>query len=589
MHGRNGKSIHWPEKNQGGEILEALNLTSWLFFEINPGVLILAIIPAAVLAVLAFSRNSIRRFFHITRRFNPLVGRRKLIRLYERERYLRNALQTVAYINQLLVTETELEPLLQKSCEKLARHSHYRLAWIGFIEGDRCTMRYRSGDPSARSGSDLYISLNPESEYSKGPVGRAILGNRTIVLSSTETDPAYRPWRERALKNGIHALAAFPLRGRSDLPPFGVLTVGTPRKEGFDRSELPMLEELAGDIGFAVHSFRNREKLTILEKERLQAQEQLIETLARFIEQRDAYTAGHQERVAKYCEVIAKQMGYDEEAVSLLVRSARLHDIGKVSTPDSILLKPSRLDEFEYRLISMHVTTGYTMLSGAAMYREIAEIMRYHHEHYDGSGYPDHLKGDAVPPLARILVVADSFDAMTTNRIYRPRKTRETALMEIRSLSGIWYDPEVVDAALLVLCSVPLDESARQDPSSMLELERFAYFYRDQLTGLYNERYMRSLMETNTLTKNLRSYLIGLRDFHSFNRSRSWQEGDQLLKRFADLLRELYPDALLFRVFGDDFALFLREDQPSPDVKSLKEFLENTGVDVEIISNWQGS
>lgn len=517
------------------------------------------------------------------RRYNPFRRRKELLHFLQRERYLKNALQTVAYINQLLVTETDLDALLQKACERLARHSHYRIAWIGFVEGDRCIMRYRSGDATAQAGRDLIISVNPESEYSRGPGGRAILENRTVILSSTETDPSYAPWRERARAQGIHALAVFPLRARSDLAPFGVLTVATPREEGFDRQEVPMLEELAGDIGFAIHSFHVRERVQTLEAEKMQAQEQLIETLARFIEQRDAYTAGHQDRVARYCAEIARTMGYSPAEIDLLVRSARLHDIGKVSIPDSILLKPARLTQSEYKLIAMHVSTGYGMLSRASLYRDVAEIMRHHHERYDGSGYPDHLEKDAVPPLSRIMIVADSYDAMTTNRIYRPGKPREAALKEIRDLSGIWYDPAVVDAAITALQELPLDVAASQDPSTTMELERFAYFYRDQLTGLYNERYLHSLIESGNTPEGRSACFFGLRNFHAFNRTHSWQEGDRLLARFAAWLSNTFPDAFLFRVQGDDFVALLMPGTPLPDESIPNALFAGTGITVEIV------
>ncbi|EHQ08540.1 HD domain-containing phosphohydrolase [Leptonema illini] len=502
--------------------------------------------------------------------------------MYRHERYLRQALQTVADINQLLVTETDLPVLLQKCCDRLAEHSHYTMAWIGFVDGQECRIAYHSEDHLRYLEVKPQISLDPKDPLSRGPAGRALLDNHPYIINDITTAADFMPWKDRALQAGIQAVACYPLRPRSDLPPIGLLTIYSRRERGFDSEEAGMLEELAGDIGFAINAFRIREDLQRIEMEKFLEQEEVIETFARLIEQRDSYTAGHQSRVARYSELIALELGLSSEQIQLLTRAARLHDVGKVSTPDSILLKPGPLDPYEHRLIRMHVDIGVTMLSGTPLYRNLAEIIRYHHEHFDGSGYPKGARGRQIPLLARILTIADAFDAMTTSRIYRPRKTVNDALDEIERLAGSRYDPEIVPAVRPALADVTVDESIHQEPATMLEQERFAFFFRDQLTRLYNEKYLAYLEkkgETPALSKQIDLQLHG---FHSYNRRLSWHEGDVLLQRVAGRLRELYPDCLCFRIQGDDFLLFLNDVRPVPEETQFDEELAGTGVTIDI-------
>ncbi|PKL30529.1 MAG: hypothetical protein CVV45_17035, partial [Spirochaetae bacterium HGW-Spirochaetae-10] len=169
--------------------------------------------------------------------------------MYRHERYLRQALQTVADINQLLVTETDLPVLLQKCCDRLAEHSHYSMAWIGFVDGQECRIAYHSEDHLRYLEVKPQISLDPKDPLSRGPAGRALLDNHPYIINDITTAADFMPWKDRALQAGIQAVACYPLRPRSDLPPIGLLTIYSRRERGFDNEEAGMLEELAGDIG----------------------------------------------------------------------------------------------------------------------------------------------------------------------------------------------------------------------------------------------------------------------------------------------------------------------------------------------------
>jgi putative nucleotidyltransferase with HDIG domain len=153
--------------------------------------------------------------------------------------------------------------------------------------------------------------------------------------------------------------------------------------------------------------------------------EKTLYSMVEIIEDRDTYTAGHSARVARYSKLIAQEMGYSEKDCTRLYQAAMLHDVGKVATPDAVLLNPKQLNDIEYKLVQEHVMVGYKLLSNVPMFSSLADIVYSHHERYDGTGYPRGLKGNEIMPLARIIIVADAFDAMTTNRIYKGRNEGE--------------------------------------------------------------------------------------------------------------------------------------------------------------------
>ncbi len=202
----------------------------------------------------------------------------------------------------------------------------------------------------------------------------------------------------------------------------------------------------------------NAKQLQMLEEEKVKDYQKILYALISMIEQRDSYTAGHSGRVANYSEMIAREMGYSEDECKLIYKAGILHDIGKIATPDSVLLKPDKLSELEHNLIKEHVNVGYKILRDIPMFRDISKIVKHHHEKYDGSGYPDGLIGDNIPPLSRIMMVADAFDAMTTNRIYKHKKSVADALEEIKSLSKIHYHDDVVEAAVKALGKIIISQ-----------------------------------------------------------------------------------------------------------------------------------
>lgn len=176
-----------------------------------------------------------------------------------------------------------------------------------------------------------------------------------------------------------------------------------------------------------------------------------IETLRYAEEVRNPYTRGHSERVSKYAVLIGNKMNLSDEEIRILRVGGLFHDIGKIGTPDSILLKESKLSDEEYDKIKRHPLIGAEILSNSQGFKDILPIVKYHHERFDGSGYPENLKGEEIPLLARITAVADSFDAMNSRRTYRDRLDLDKIISEIEAGKGTQFDPDVVDAFLDIL------------------------------------------------------------------------------------------------------------------------------------------
>ncbi len=308
--------------------------------------------------------------------------------------------------------------------------------------------------------------------------------------------------------------------------------------------------------------------------------EKTLFSMVEMIEQRDSYTAGHSKRVANYSQRIAKEMGYSQEECIMIYQAGILHDVGKIGTPDAVLLNPKRLNEIEYKLIQEHVSISYKLLHAIPMFEQLAEIVYAHHERYDGTGYPRGLKADEIHPLARIMIVADAFDAMTTNRIYKARKSITAALKELQDLSSQQFHSEVVQKAQIALSDIAIDESISQFPNTKLEEERFAYFYKDTLSEAYNQNYLDVILMKNSYSLEYKSIeVFYIKNFSKYNKKYGWKAGDNILQNFSNTISENLSDSLVFRVFGDDFVVASKEQIK---LDKVRESLDSLARDSDI-------
>jgi putative two-component system response regulator len=180
----------------------------------------------------------------------------------------------------------------------------------------------------------------------------------------------------------------------------------------------------------------------------LESAEQVIYALAAAVEAKDPYTEAHTRRVAELARRIGARMGLPDEDLDALYRGGIIHDIGKIGVPDEILLKPGRLDREEQMRMHLHPIIGANIVAPLQTGVDLLPMIRHHHEHYDGTGYPDRLAGDDIPLLARILSVCDAYDALTSDRPYRGSQTPNDALGVLRRGAGRQWDPVVVQHVL---------------------------------------------------------------------------------------------------------------------------------------------
>ncbi|MEI6092473.1 MAG: HD-GYP domain-containing protein, partial [bacterium] len=188
--------------------------------------------------------------------------------------------------------------------------------------------------------------------------------------------------------------------------------------------------------------------LTIKNNEQFQ---DIVNIVINALKEKDQYTQGHSIRVIDYSVKIGKEIGLNADDLKKLEISAVLHDIGKLGIPDKILKKPGRLTKKEYEIMQQHSANGEKLLDGIKNLEKYKKYIRAHHERYDGFGYPDGLKGSEIPLISRIIFVADTFDAITSDRPYRKGLSVEVAIDELTKCSGTQFDPRIVEAFLNIL------------------------------------------------------------------------------------------------------------------------------------------
>lgn len=176
-----------------------------------------------------------------------------------------------------------------------------------------------------------------------------------------------------------------------------------------------------------------------------------IEALAEAVDRRDPYTFQHSQRVMEYARKIAERLGLSPLEIEAIVWAASIHDLGKIDVPEGILSKPGPLEKDEWRIVQKHPAVGSDIVARISLHPTAKDIIRHHHEWFDGSGYPSGLKGARIPLGARILAVADAFEAMTSDRPYRPAMSYQRAVAELEAGKGTQFDPVVVDTFLMIL------------------------------------------------------------------------------------------------------------------------------------------
>jgi putative nucleotidyltransferase with HDIG domain len=189
---------------------------------------------------------------------------------------------------------------------------------------------------------------------------------------------------------------------------------------------------------------KSHQEIDQLQKQVKELSEQAIKTLLRALDAKDNYTYGHSLRVAYYTLSLGREYGLNEAELYDLEIAALFHDIGKIGVPDNVLLKPSRLEDDEFLKMKRHPSMSWEILQDFTIFKTAATQAKHHHERYDGRGYPDNLKGEDIPLYSRMILIADTFDAMTSTRPYRKGLPYDVAFAELKEFAGSQFDPQLV-------------------------------------------------------------------------------------------------------------------------------------------------
>ncbi len=331
---------------------------------------------------------------------------------------------------------------------------------------------------------------------------------------------------------------------------------------------------------------------------------QAIMTVANTVDAKDDYTKGHSMRVAAYSELLAQRLGWSDEDIQNIYYVAMLHDVGKIGVPDAVLNKPFKLTDVEFRLIKGHTLMGAEILNDFRMFPNISVGAKYHHERYDGKGYPEGLKGESIPLVARVIGLVDSYDAMTSNRVYRKRLSDDVVMQELEKGKGSQWDPDLVDifvdlikeGALAKLwmpeedMAAPIFGSGKILGVSMAS-ENILDSPVDYLTGLLSRQ-----KGEHDITLSLRAdggslMLIDLDHFRKINDEHGHLMGDVALKMTADVLREVCGNNLVCRTGGDEFLYYLDgitdEETVTERVKELLDAFAKKQQEVEVLQDVQ--
>ena len=365
------------------------------------------------------------------------------------------ALLAHAKASSALVRSNDRDDLISGVCNAIVNQPPYILAWVGLAMHDDLKTVQVVGTHGAAAdyAKGIDVKWSPDTPTGQGPTGLCIQTSLPVLISDTDSDSRFSPWKERAKPYGIRSVIAVPIKDHEPQA-IGALTVYANLPSAFGEIETQLFESLAKEIGFGLAAIEKQRLLDKEVKERERLNDQLvnalnttIEAMSKTMEWRDPYTAGHQKKVALLSQAIAKKLGWSEEKIRGLYLAALVHDMGKIATPAEILTKPSMLTETEMTLIKEHPRTGYDILKDIPFTWPIAQAVYQHHERLDGSGYPNGISGDAIIPEARILAVADTIEAMTSHRPYRPGLGLGKAIELVKAEAGKRLDSSICQVA----------------------------------------------------------------------------------------------------------------------------------------------
>jgi HD-GYP domain-containing protein (c-di-GMP phosphodiesterase class II) len=357
--------------------------------------------------------------------------------LYEQQARHARRQNLLAQISQHFQQTLDLEALMPLVLDKVAQAlgAEAQSLWLVDPASGQIVCRFATG-PGSEAIKRVQVPPG------QGIIGTSVAERRPIISADAQHDPRRFHGADATTGLTTRSLVCAPLvRQGTSIGAIEAVNKRTGRP--FDRDDLDLLLRLADSAAPAIENARLFNQLAA-------SYDSTLDALAAALDLRDHETAGHSRRVVEYTACLAEQIGLDKAAIAEIRRGALIHDIGKIGVPDAILHKPGSLDPHERRIIERHPRVGYEMLLDIPYLRDEISIVLAHHEHWDGTGYPLGLAGEAIPLAARLFAVADAYDALTSDRPYRQGRRYDEARAIITAESGTQFDPAAVSAFLAV-------------------------------------------------------------------------------------------------------------------------------------------
>jgi putative nucleotidyltransferase with HDIG domain len=350
------------------------------------------------------------------------------------------ALFPVLEVSKRMVAETNVSQLFEIVVEEAAKYTAADSVSLMMIDPE--------GELQIKSVTGYELPDINEQYSSSYHLAKWVVRDGSPFLTD-ECSMSAAPFNQCRFSEQISSVLAVPILLKGEA--IGILNLFHFENERkFINSDLELITILCGQAAIAIENAR-------LHEHSESQYFSMISTLASAIEARDRFTADHAARLARCAVLIGEEMKVDKATLRVIATAGLLHDIGKIGIPDHILLKEGKLSADEYEVIKKHPEIGVNILAKMADLSQVKSIVKHHHEFYSGAGYPDGLSGIDIPLGARIVAVADAFEAMTSSRPYRQPMSLEQALKEIKGCSGTQFDPDVVNAFNRVFCRHGID------------------------------------------------------------------------------------------------------------------------------------